>query len=86
MAVRQYLSVAAGASCSRLQLLMELLEVLVQGGVVAPRLVCEALLAGDKLVIQNKDFWYESFKLMYKIIDSVEYKGVREIMKVPFIC
>lgn len=31
---------------------------------------------------ENKNFWIESFKLIKKIIVQVDYKGVREIMKI----
>ncbi|KAB0793141.1 hypothetical protein PPYR_12761 [Photinus pyralis] len=81
LAVRQYLTVASGTSHSRLKLLMELLERLVRTNVLSPRLVCEALIANEKLIYQYQDFWMESFKLLRNIIDGVEYKGVREIMK-----
>lgn len=84
-AVRQYLSVAATCSYSRLQLLMELLEALVKGGTLPARLVCETIIICDKLNYGNQNFWVECFKLLRRIIDMVEYKGVREIMKVSKI-
>lgn len=82
VAVRQYLSVAASCSQSKLQLLMELLEGLVRGGALGARMVCEAVIVCDKLNCTNQYFWVEGFKLLRRIIDLVEYKGVREIMKV----
>lgn len=82
IAIRQYLSVAATCSQSRLQFLMEILESLVRGGVLGARLACETVISCDKLQYNNQHFWIESFKLVYKIVDMVEYKGVREIMKV----
>lgn len=82
VALCQYLHIASTASYSSLQLLMSLLEKLSKGGSIAPRLLCETLISFDKLQYQNEDFWLESFKLLRKLIDSVEYKGVREIMKV----
>lgn len=84
VAVRHYLSVAAGTSQSRLQLLMNLLDRLVHGGTLPARLVCEAIIANEKLSFEQQDFWLESFKLLRSIIDGVEYKGVREIMKVNY--
>lgn len=81
-ALCQYLSIASTASYSTLQLLMSLLEKLSRGGAIAPRLLCETLITFDKLQYQNEDFWLESLKLLRKLIDLVEYKGVREIMKV----
>ena len=82
VAIRQYLNVAAGSSHSRLELLMEILESLVRSGTVGARLVCEALITCEKLQHYNRTFWMETFKLLRRIIDLVEYKGVREIMKV----
>lgn len=80
--VRQYLSIAATCSYSRLQLLIELLEALVKNGTLGARLVCETIITSDKLNHGNQNFWVECFKLLRRIIDMVEYKGVREIMKV----
>lgn len=82
IAIRQYLVIAANTSHSRLQLLMELLEQLVKSGTVPARLVCDIIITNDKLIYQNQDFWLKSFKLLKNIIDNVEYKGVRDIMKV----
>lgn len=48
------------------------------------RLVCECILNCDKLQYQLKDFWVECFVLIRNIIGGVDYKGVREIMKVSF--
>lgn len=45
------------------------------------RMVCEQILSCERLVYQNKNFWIESFQLIRKIINGVDYKGVREIMK-----
>lgn len=46
------------------------------------RTVCECILCHEKLQYQEADFWVESFHLIRKIIGGVDYKGVREIMKV----
>lgn len=81
-AFRQYLNTALICSQSKLQLLMELLESLVRNGTVGARIVCEVVMNFDKLQHGNGRFWIECFKLVRKIIDLVEYKGVREIMKV----
>lgn len=45
------------------------------------RMVCEHILSCDRLTYQNKNFWIESFQLIRKVINGVDYKGVREIMK-----
>ena len=43
--------------------------------------MCEALLASEKLTPTNPLFWQESFNLIRRIVNNVDYKGVREIMK-----
>lgn len=44
--------------------------------------MCECILNCDKLQYQLEDFWVECFVLIRHIIGGVDYKGVREIMKV----
>lgn len=73
---------ASTASFSHLQLLLEILEKLIQSNTLTPRVVCESLINSPKLIFSNQDFWLQSFKFLNKLIESVEYKGVREIMKV----
>lgn len=46
--------------------------------------MCECILSCDKLQYQLEDFWVECFTLIKRIIGGVDYKGVREIMKVGF--
>ncbi|KAJ8925039.1 hypothetical protein NQ315_001210 [Exocentrus adspersus] len=79
--LRHFLGVAAGCSHSRLQLLMKLLISCVKDGSLTARKVCEVIITSDLLQYSNSHFWMECFVLMSKIIDLVEYKGVREIMK-----
>ena len=45
-------------------------------------MLCDCLLTNEKLSYPNADFWIESFNLIRRIIGGVDYKGVREIMKV----
>ncbi|XP_072748841.1 mediator of RNA polymerase II transcription subunit 23-like isoform X4 [Anoplolepis gracilipes] len=44
------------------------------------QLVCKYILS-DELQYQSEDFWVECFVLIRHIIDRVDYKEVREIMK-----
>lgn len=82
-ALRHYLTVAATqCSQSQLNLLMDLFERIIKSNVVPARLACETLISHDKLLHKNNDFWLSSFRLLLSTIDLVEYKGVREIMKV----
>lgn len=86
MAIRQYLSVILGCSYSQMHLLMDLLENTVKSGSLPARKLCETIISCDLLQYNNSCFWIECFKLIKRIIDMVEYKGVREIMKVSYIC
>ncbi|XP_056641984.1 mediator of RNA polymerase II transcription subunit 23 isoform X1 [Diorhabda carinulata] len=81
VAVRQYLGIAYGCSQNHLKLLMELLETSVKNGTLPARKVCEIIISSELLQHSNPHFWVECFKLIKTIIDLVEYKGVREIMK-----
>ncbi|XP_044767025.1 mediator of RNA polymerase II transcription subunit 23 [Coccinella septempunctata] len=80
-AIRHYLNVASSSSRDRMKSLIKLLESVVRNNGVEARSVCEVIKTHDKLVVSNHDFWIECFKLLYRIIDLVDYKGVREIMK-----
>ena len=48
------------------------------------RLVCESILSSDKLQYKNQTFWCNSFALIHKIIGTVDYKGVRDLLKIIF--
>lgn len=85
-ALRHYLFVGATqCSLSQLKLVMDLLERIVKSGIIPARLVCETLISHEKLQYQNNAFWLETFRILKSTIDLVEYKGVREIMKVVYI-
>nr|CAD7567473.1 unnamed protein product [Timema californicum] len=80
--VRQYLVMAAGmTNSSRLKMLLSMLETLVLNNILPARMVCECILACEKLQYLQGDFWVECFNLIRRIIGGVDYKGVREIMK-----
>lgn len=80
--VKQYLVMAASmTNHSRLTLLLNLMENLVSNNILPARMVCECILACEKLVYKQGDFWIECFNLIRRIIGGVDYKGVREIMK-----
>lgn len=44
--------------------------------------LCDCILTSEKLIYKNADYWIECFNLIRRIIGGVDYKGVREIMKV----
>lgn len=85
LALRQYFSVISGCSHSHMRLLMELLENIIMTKILPARKVCELIITSEILVYSNSQFWIECFNLVKKIIELVEYKGVREIMKVHYL-
>lgn len=50
------------------------------------RVICIGLLTNENLIPDNDIFWVTSFGIIKKIITGVDYKGVREIMKVSGEC
>lgn len=46
------------------------------------RLMCECIINSEYLVHTNSEFWIECFHIIKSILATVDYKGVREIMKV----
>lgn len=49
-------------------------------------MLCDCILTSEKLVYKNSDYWIECFNLVRRVIGGVDYKGVREIMKVCYNC
>ncbi|XP_063877362.1 mediator of RNA polymerase II transcription subunit 23-like [Scylla paramamosain] len=48
---------------------------------VSPKVICIGLLTNENLIPDNDIFWVTAFGIIKKIITGVDYKGVREIMK-----
>jgi mediator of RNA polymerase II transcription subunit 23 len=48
---------------------------------IEPRAVCDAVLKSEYLTYENSALWIVSFQLVRQIVGGVDYKGVREIMK-----
>ncbi|KAG9510935.1 Mediator of RNA polymerase II transcription subunit 23, partial [Fragariocoptes setiger] len=63
-------------------ILFEMLDNIVKQNNSIARFVCEALLTCDRLDFSNTIFWMHSFEFITRVITSVEYKGVRDILKV----
>uniref|UniRef100_A0A1I8MQB3 Mediator of RNA polymerase II transcription subunit 23 n=1 Tax=Musca domestica TaxID=7370 RepID=A0A1I8MQB3_MUSDO len=81
--VRQYLQKAATVTnANHLKVLMSTLGKLTELHLITAKLLCEKILLCDKLNYENKLFWIESFQLIKKVIHHVDYKNVREIMKI----
>lgn len=68
-------------NANSIKVLLEVIGQLVSNNILPARLVSEQLLACEYLVYTNKIFWNETFALIKKILNGVDYKGVREIMK-----
>ncbi|XP_053964046.1 mediator of RNA polymerase II transcription subunit 23 [Anastrepha ludens] len=80
--VRQYLQRAATATnISHLRVLMNTLSKLAETHAITARMLCDKILLCDRLVYENANFWVESFKIIKRVLSLVDYKGVREIMK-----
>lgn len=45
-------------------------------------MICIGLLTNENLIPDHDIFWVTAFGIIKKIITGVDYKGVREIMKV----
>lgn len=45
------------------------------------RSLCEQLLLNDHLIPENKCIWRETFVIIKSLLQCVDYKGVREILK-----
>ncbi|KQK77519.1 hypothetical protein AAES_125189 [Amazona aestiva] len=54
----------------------------VETGLLPPRMVCESLINSDMLEWERTQLWALTFKLVRKIIGGVDYKGVRDLLKV----
>lgn len=80
--VRTYVAtIAAQKNRRHLKLLLSLLENLVTTNLLPSRLVCETLLNCEQLTYHNEDFWCQGFDVIFHIIGHVDYKGVRELLK-----
>ncbi|KAK7068462.1 hypothetical protein SK128_000491 [Halocaridina rubra] len=65
----------------RAQLVASTLLHLSTTNTVSPKVICICLLTNEHLIPENDIFWVTAFELIKKIISGVDYKGVREIMK-----
>uniref|UniRef100_F7I2W4 Mediator of RNA polymerase II transcription subunit 23 n=1 Tax=Callithrix jacchus TaxID=9483 RepID=F7I2W4_CALJA len=69
-------------SPKRISFLYDCLAMAVETGLLPPRLVCESLINSDTLEWERTQLWALTFKLVRKIIGGVDYKGVRDLLKV----
>ncbi|KAM9316933.1 mediator of RNA polymerase II transcription subunit 23 isoform 7-T7 [Gastrophryne carolinensis] len=69
-------------SPKRISFLYDCLAMAVETAVLPPKMVCEALVNSDALEWEKTQLWVLTFKLVLKIIGGVDYKGVRDLLKV----
>ncbi|KAH1002628.1 hypothetical protein HUJ04_008697 [Dendroctonus ponderosae] len=79
--LRQYLNVTSQSSRRRMQVLIELLEHCIRKGALQARKASEFIITTDQLHWSNAALWMNCFQLISDIIELVDYKGVRELMK-----
>lgn len=65
----------------RAQFIASALHHLSSTNTVSPKVICISLLTSKNLTPDNDIFWITAFGLIKKIVTGVDYKGVREIMK-----
>ncbi|XP_043213331.1 mediator of RNA polymerase II transcription subunit 23-like isoform X1 [Amphibalanus amphitrite] len=68
-------------SGKRMRKLLAVLERCVLSGALPAKLLCDNLLENKQLAVSRRDLWTETFLLLRRIVHKVDYKGVREIMK-----
>lgn len=65
----------------RAQFVASTLTHLTSSNTVSAKVVCISLLTNENLIPDHDIFWVTAFGIIKKIITGVDYKGVREIMK-----
>ncbi|XP_064486798.1 mediator of RNA polymerase II transcription subunit 23-like isoform X1 [Ornithodoros turicata] len=85
VALKHYVAVVATLSNHRQkQTLLYLLHHAVTSNVVQAKPVCDALLSTEKFTYTNEEYWCQALALIRKIISGIDYKGVRDLLKVIF--
>ncbi|XP_066272187.1 mediator of RNA polymerase II transcription subunit 23-like [Branchiostoma lanceolatum] len=69
-------------SSRRGRFLFDMLYIAIENQILPPRLVCECLLLSDELHYLSADKWNQSFSLIHRVIDRVDYKGCRDLFKI----
>ncbi|KAK7100374.1 mediator of RNA polymerase II transcription subunit 23-like isoform X2 [Littorina saxatilis] len=66
----------------RITVLCDTLESLVESNTIPPKNICDVLLAHTNLDVSHPLHWNATFKTIRRIIGGVDYKGVRDMLKV----
>eukprot|EP00058_Branchiostoma_floridae_P008048 XP_002593536.1 hypothetical protein BRAFLDRAFT_88529 [Branchiostoma floridae] len=69
-------------SSRRGRFLFDMLYIAIENQILPARLVCECLLLSDELHYLSADKWNQSFALLHRVIDRVDYKGCRDLFKI----
>uniref|UniRef100_UPI00358E3817 mediator of RNA polymerase II transcription subunit 23 isoform X2 n=1 Tax=Myxine glutinosa TaxID=7769 RepID=UPI00358E3817 len=68
-------------SPKRISFLYDCLAMAVETSLLPPRLVCEHAIASDHLEHEKAQLWALTFKFVHRMIGGVDYKGVRDLLK-----
>ncbi|XP_054154034.1 mediator of RNA polymerase II transcription subunit 23-like [Oppia nitens] len=83
--LRQYIDICGNiVSHKQNETLLQMLEFAVTNNLIPAKLVCETILSSEKFHYKNEVFWCNSLSLIRKVIGSVDYKGVRDLLKILF--
>lgn len=61
--------------------LFQTLRLVIQQHPNLSKAVCEALLTVDNIDYQNQNYWMKSFNYITEILPTIDYKGVRDVLK-----
>ncbi|KAI1287629.1 Mediator of RNA polymerase II transcription subunit 23 [Halotydeus destructor] len=81
--IKQYVAFTGGLfGQKQVDMLLNVLELAIQRNLLTAKLVGEALLVSEKLTVDNDVFWCGTFNLLFRIMSSADYKGVRDLLKI----
>ncbi|KAK7495937.1 hypothetical protein BaRGS_00012927 [Batillaria attramentaria] len=70
------------SNAARIGILCNILENLVENNAIPPKSICDALLSHEDLNLDHPLHWNATFKTIRRIIGGVDYKGVRDMLKI----
>lgn len=80
--IKHYVKLMAQVkSTNKFDKLFQTLRLVIQQHPSLGKAVCEALLSGDNIDYQNQNYWMRSFEYITEILPTIDYKGVRDILK-----
>ncbi|PVD23184.1 hypothetical protein C0Q70_16447 [Pomacea canaliculata] len=83
LALRTYVrSIYKQQNAARVGILCDILEALVEISALPAKNVCDALLSHEDLNVKHPIHWNATFKTIRRVIGGVDYKGVRDMLKI----